>query len=519
MFLPSKYRKYHEAFLLTRGRGFPIIRLMPVKKNLKKENPSSSEDQVHLVPIFGIRPGLYLAALYGFIILLALFFLLFYPGISNPGSVLMVDSEPQGAAILIDGVYMGAAPAEVFAARGQRELELRLPGFSPVRYEIEVGSRVFASLIFPKKVDIKETLISNDILGAFLNDASEFAAWTFTEEASPTYQIPLTLSEAVYRFAFGITNPQLRNSINEIITASSRFVITRASLRDLIRAKTLLDNKGLSPSPLSLINSALNIVEFLDENPMAVLWLGELLSGEEQSILRSSTWYTEQYNLTNESVAINANILWGNSINIGSFNFSLLNEGYINNSRNFPQDTFIDSFYIAENIISREAWELFLESKPYWRKDNIDVLILEGLVSDDYLEASTFPRFPTYGVSGISWYSANAFCEWLNDNLPPELSGWEVRLPTEVEWEYAARAGLSNTGRFWEWCSDYYTPFSYIRAQENAIQSLGSPERSLRGGSWYNSAGSVSLETRASLPPFFSSVFSSARPVIARIRN
>ena len=177
---------------------------------------------------------------------------------------------------------------------------------------------------------------------------------------------------------------------------------------------------------------------------------------------------------------------------------------------------------MSETVISAPAWEAFLDEQPQWRKENIQVLMSEGLVREEYLE--TIPGAPAEGVSGISWYAAMAFCEWLNRRipLPPQFYSWEFRLPTEQEWEYAAKSGIpgsSDLGNFWEWCADPFAPLSFLSAPPSAITALGSPERALRGGSWANPPGSVSNETRASLPPSFSSPFLSFRPVIAPQRQ
>ena len=473
-----------------------------------KKPITRDDDAVKLKPILGIRPGIYLALLYGTILLAVIFFTLFYPGIKNPGIVMMVHSEPGGAAVFVDGVYAGAAPADIFIRRGNRNIEISLPGFASKTVNINAGSRIFASLIFPKKIEIRESLTAIDFQTGFLTEAAQFSGWTFTGEPSTIYQIPQTLSEAVYRFAH---NQDIISKIffDDMLLASARFAVTRASLRDLLRAKLLLDNKGLSPSPLSLLSSANDIINYLNNN-LAALWLADVLTGEELSILRSSAWYRDAASIMSANQSTTGQITY--SVQIGFMTYHYVN------GRVFS-DSWVDSFYIADSVINERSWEQFLQENPQWRKENIESLVLNGLVTDEYLETMDVMSTSQQGISGISWHSATAFCTWLTASLPAGLSGWEVRLPTETEWELAYYSGLENTGQFWEWNNDFYAPLNFLNAPEYAVNALGSPERSLRGGSWINPAGTIRAETRASLPPEFCSPFVSARPVIVQVRN
>jgi formylglycine-generating enzyme required for sulfatase activity len=180
----------------------------------------------------------------------------------------------------------------------------------------------------------------------------------------------------------------------------------------------------------------------------------------------------------------------------------------------------------------------------------------------EYVKADGNVREPRYwrdrGLSGrdqpvvaVSWYEARAFCAWL-----AEVSGWLLMLPSEAQWEYAARGqygrrypwgddppdaaracfGLrTSTGRtapvgqyplgrgpfghldlagnVWEWCRDVGDPAAYARAdvwsQRNPVVEDPSEEQELRvcrGGGWYDPPTALRAARRTLCPGAGSSI-------------
>lgn len=140
---------------------------------------------------------------------------------------------------------------------------------------------------------------------------------------------------------------------------------------------------------------------------------------------------------------------------------------------------------------------------------------------------------PEQPVVGVSWFEAVAYCDWLSS-----VSGRRGRLPTEAEWECAARGGAEGMHYPWgdewplqddaaapravgrrapnayglydicenvhEWCSDWYAPDYYgVSPERNPRGPESGSRRASRGGSWRHQLPFSRCAARSSLPPEF----------------
>jgi len=150
------------------------------------------------------------------------------------------------------------------------------------------------------------------------------------------------------------------------------------------------------------------------------------------------------------------------------------------------------------------------------------------------------PEIADHPVVNVSWRDAAGYCEWL-----AKKTGKPYRLPSEEEWEIAARGGLQGkpypwgdgidktsawygakwngaatlkpasygkpnsygllgmAGNVWQWTEDWYVPVFNGRPVQEELKLF----KVIRGGSWSNDEGFLTVNYRNFHPPDFKDFF------------
>jgi formylglycine-generating enzyme required for sulfatase activity/predicted MPP superfamily phosphohydrolase len=189
---------------------------------------------------------------------------------------------------------------------------------------------------------------------------------------------------------------------------------------------------------------------------------------------------------------------------------------------------YLDDYYIGKYLVTNQEFKEFVDAGGYhdrelWSEEGWKWRESEKISEPRYWNDRKWdgPNFP---IVGVCWYEAEAYAKWLSAE-----KGEKYRLPTEAEWEKAARGTdgrkypwgnqweneycncegilgrtspvgiflsgespygcLDMAGNVWEWCADWYNNSYY---KKNPPKNPTGPDhgsyRVIRGGSWFNDA-------------------------------
>ncbi|HSA92130.1 MAG TPA: formylglycine-generating enzyme family protein [Terriglobales bacterium] len=200
----------------------------------------------------------------------------------------------------------------------------------------------------------------------------------------------------------------------------------------------------------------------------------------------------------------------------------------------------LDDFHLDRHLVTNAQFKTFTDANPQWRPDRIPRELDNRNYLKHWQDPATLTTRADHPVVNVNWYAAVAYCRWVGK-----------RLPTEAEWQHAARGGLNAlfpwgdqppdatranfsatglgttspvgsyppngyglfdmVGNVWQFLADEWQPYPTV-AQKNPVAggnlfSEGAPflqvrtRRVVRGGSFDGAPVNLWVEYRDSHPP------------------
>ena len=410
----------------------------------------------------GMKPGKYLFILYSILLLLILFFLLVYPGLRNSGSVVVFSSDPAKTSVWSGTTYVGATPCKAFFPKGDYTITFRKVGFEEKSVSIQVKGRVFCSKFIPKKLKVNTQLALAQPDAIIQSAFTEYATYGLINSFSERYQPQPVLTEAVKALA----GYQDKAKVETFLLEALKHAYNDYLIKDFINAYALLkegklpeqsDNQ-LAAAALRLLSGNGDAIRHLCACPGKLGEAAASKAGAPQPAPAATT-----ANRTGDITVLGMQLT---EVPAGTYVL-----GHPSKSGGFaeadpaPYTKPITKCYISEQI-TKDAYTKFAQANPRWAE------------KPEYSVESSDKEH----VSNVSWYAAQAYCQYLTEQLPSEYKGKYIfRLPTEYEWEAYAQNGKDSPQKLWDWCQNWYAP-AEVFYSDNVPDTLAGAEKAVRGG-------------------------------------
>ncbi len=432
---------------------------------------------------------------------------------------IVIKTAPTGARILINNFDEGLSDLPLFKYPGRYNLRITKSGYVDINEELEItetGKKEFLYSLIENAGTLKLSVTPAD--ANILLNKKDYTGQKNIRLAPGPYKVEL--SKTGYRdFSETITITQGKTLTKtyslEAVTGVLQFTIkpVEAQVKLKRNGNTVEEWKGMK----FLRNLVIGEYQLEASAPGYGKHSGTIKIAEGKTTIENIELIKETAQSAGETggkAGENMVFVKGGWFEMGS-----------NDGRIFEKPVhrvWVDDFYIGKYEVTNAEYCKFLNVKGNKIEGGKEWIRLSGKYDDEkcriYKSGGRFKvesGYERYPVIYVNWYGAKAYCEWAGG-----------RLPTEAEWEYAAKGGEKSrgyeysgsndigtvawykdnsrskthpvgskspnelgiydmSGNVFEWCNDRFGDFYYNNSpKRNPKGETSGSLRSLRGGSW-----------------------------------
>ena len=413
---------------------------------------------------------------------------------------------PQGAVVTVDGDRKGSGTLSWRQGEGLCDIVVSMAGHRDARRQLEVvAGRAQTVQLTPQPIYGSASVDSDPMDAEIWIDGKQYGVTPNVVERLLVGSHTLVLKKS------GCADLQQQFSVEEGKEASLSVKLpTGRSVRFMSEKpgmRIIVDGKELGTTPLTAV------VGF-GHHSVSAMRGGDIIDVRDLDITSAGAPLTMAFrDFVNQTFTVNGVQFTMVAVEGGTFTMGATSEqgSDAEEDEKPAHKVTLSDYYIGQTEVTQALWEAVMGGNPSRRVgDNLP-------------------------VEQVSWNDCQEFIRKLN-----QLTGRQFRLPTEAEWEYAARGGRKSqgykyaggnnlnsvawfyvngyytqpvgtkqanelgiydmSGNVWEWCSDWYGDYQLSSQSDPQGPSSGS-NRVNRGGGYYNGARYCRVSNRDSDAP------------------